>query len=186
MIKKLTSEVWKPIVFSGWKHLRYRYAVSNRGRIVSFADDILKGKLLDGSLTTGYKTLNLHRPGNKGTLYIHREMAKIFLKKPSPKHKYVIHLNHNKLDNDIKNLRWSTLENMIIHQQSSPSKIAYKKVQANRTTGLKLNAAQVKKIKEMLKDPDRVMTIKRIAKKFGVSEMTIYRIQSGENWARIK
>ena len=186
MIKKLTSEVWKPIVFSGWKHLRYRYAVSNRGRIASFADDILKGKLLDGSLTTGYKTLNLHRPGNKGTLYIHREMAKIFLKKPSPKHKYVIHLNHNKLDNDIKNLRWSTLEHMITHQQSSPSKIAYKKVQANRTTGLKLNAAQVKKIKEMLKDPDRVMTIKRIAKKFGVSEMTIYRIQSGENWARIK
>jgi len=186
MIKKLTSEVWKPIVFSGWKQLRYRYAVSNRGRIASFADDILNGKLLDGSLTTGYKTLNLHRPGNKGTLYIHREMAKIFLKKPSPKHKYVIHLNHNKLDNDIKNLRWSTLEQMITHQQSSPSKIAYKKVQASRTTGLKLNAAQVKKIKEMLKDPNRVMTIKRIAKKFGVSEMTIYRIQSGENWARIK
>ena len=186
MIKKLSSEVWKPIVFSGWKQLRYRYAVSNRGRIASFADDILNGKLLDGSLTTGYKTLNLQRPGNKGTLYIHREMAKIFLKKPSLKHKYVIHLNHNKLDNDIKNLRWSNLEQMIAHQQNSPSKIAYKKVQATRTTGLKLNVAQVKKIKEMLKDPNRVMTIKRIAKKFGVSEMTIYRIQSGENWARIK
>jgi len=173
-------------VFSGWKQLRYRYAVSNRGRIASFADNILDGKLLEGSLTTGYKTLNLHRPGNKGTLYIHREMAKIFLKKPSPKHSYVIHLNHNKLDNDIKNLRWSTLEQMIKHQQLSPAKIAYKKVQANRTMGLKLNMAQVKKIKEMLKDPNRVMTIKRLAKKFGVSEMTIYRIQSGENWGRIK
>ena len=113
-------------------------------------------------------------------------MAKIFLKKPSPKHSYVIHLNHNKLDNDIKNLRWSTLEQMIKHQQLSPAKIAYKKVQANRTMGLKLNMAQVKKIKEMLKDPNRVMTIKRLAKKFGVSEMTIYRIQSGENWGRIK
>src|SRR5688500_4047042 len=175
MIKKLASEVWKPIVFPGWKQLRYRYAVSNRGRIASFADNILDGKLLEGSLTTGYKTLNLHRPGNKGTLYIHREMAKIFLKKPSPKHRYVIHLNHNKLDNDIKNIRWSTLEQMIKHQQSSPAKIAYKKIQANRTTGLKLNVSHVRKIKEMLKDPNRVMTIKRIAKKFGVSEMTIYR-----------
>lgn len=185
MIRKLTSEVWKPLVFSGWKQLRNRYAVSNLGRIASYKDEIPGGKLLDGSLTTGYKTLNLHRPGNKGTLYIHREMAKIFLPKPSPKHRYVIHKNHNKLDNKIKNLGWATLEQMITHQQKSPAKIAYKKVQANRTTGLKLNAAQVKKIKETLDDPHRVITIKRLAKKFRVSEMTIYRIKSGENWGRI-
>src|SRR5688500_841104 len=185
MIKKLASEVWKPIVFPGWKQLRYRYAVSNRSRIASFADNILDGKLLEGSLTTGYKTLNLHRPGNKGTLYIHREMAKIFLKKPSPKHRYVIHLNHDKLDNNIKNLRWATLEQMIIHQQKSPAKIAYKNIQANRTVGLKLNMDHVKKIKAILKDPQRTVTIKRLAKKYKVSEMTIYRIKSGENWSRV-
>lgn len=186
MIKKIPKEVWKPLIFSGWKQLRYRYAVSSHGRIASYKKDILDGKLLNGSLTTGYRTLNLHRPGNKGTLYIHREMAKIFLKKASPKHKYVIHLNHKKLDNNIKNLRWATLETMIAHQQKSPAKIAYKKVQANRTVGLKLNAAQVKKIKEILNDPNRAITIKRLAKKYKVSEMTIYRIKSGENWGRIK
>ena len=186
MIKKIPNEVWKPLTFSGWKQLRYRYAVSSLGRIASYKKEITEGKLLNGSLTTGYRTLNLHRPGNKGTLYIHREMAKIYLKKPSQKHKYVIHINHHKLDNHIKNLRWATLEQMIAHQQKSPAKIAYKKVQANRTVGLKLNAGQVKKIKEILKDRNRSITIKRLAKKYNVSEMTVYRIKSGENWGRIK
>src|SRR5687767_841767 len=147
MFSKLPGESWKPLRFSGWKELRYNYAVSDHGRIASFKKEILGGKLLGGSLTTGYRTLNLHRPGNKGTLYIHREMAKLFLKKNTPSHKFVVHRNHNKLDNRLTNLRWATLENMIGHQQASPAKIAYKEKQANRTTGLKLNAAQVRSIK---------------------------------------
>jgi hypothetical protein len=186
MIKKLAGEVWKPLVFSGSKELRNRYAVSSAGRIASYKEDVLKdGKLLNGSLTTGYRTLNLHRPGHKGTLYIHRELAKLFLKKPTPKHKYVIHKNHNKLDNSIKNLQWATLNEMIEHQQKSPAKIAYKKRQANREVGLKLTAAQVRKIKDLLNSNRRRMTIKQLADRYDVSEMTMYRIKSGENWARV-
>ena len=147
---------------------------------------VIVRKLLNGSLTTGYRTLNLHRPGNQGTLYIHREIAKLFLKRPSQKHKYVIHKNHNKLDNSIKNLRWATLDEMIEHQQSSPAKIAYKKRQANREVGLKLTAVQVKKIKETLNNKNRRLTIKQLADKYEVSEMTMYRIKSGENWGRVK
>lgn len=186
MIKKLAGEVWKPLRFSGWRQLRNRYAVSSYGRIASYKQDVVKdGKLLSGSLTTGYRTLNLHRPNNKGTLYIHREMAKLFLKKSSPGYKYVIHRNHNKLDNNIKNLRWATLEQMIDHQQGSPAKLAYKKKQANRTEGLKLTATQVKKIKDILTSKSRSITIKQLAKNYAVSEMTMYRIKSGENWGRI-
>lgn len=187
MINKLAGETWKPLSFSGWKQLRNRYAVSSRGRIASFKKDVLKdGKLLRGSLTTGYRTLNLHRPRNKGTLYMHREMAKLFFKRPSARHQYVIHKNHNKLDNNIKNLKWATLEDMINHQQDSPAKMAYKEKQANRTEGLKLTSGQVKKIKGILKNKNRNVTIKQLAKNYGVSEMTMYRIKSGENWARIK
>ena len=186
MIKKLAGEVWKPLNFSGWRQLRNRYAVSNLGRIASYKKNTLDdGKLLSGSLTTGYRTLNLHRPGNKGTLYIHREMAKLFLKKNTPSHKFVVHRNHNKLDNRLTNLRWATLENMIDHQQASPAKIAYKEKQANRTIGLKLNAAQVRSIKNILKNKNRNITIRQLAQNFGVSEMTMYRIKSGENWSRI-
>jgi hypothetical protein len=186
MIKKLAGETWKPLSFSGWKQLRNRYAVSSHGRIASYKKDILEeGKLLSGSLTTGYRTLNLHRPDNKGTLYIHREIAKLFLKRTSVSQKYVIHRNHNKLDNHFKNLRWAALDQMIGHQQESPAKLAYKEKQATRTEGLKLTAAQVRKIKKMLQNKNRSVTIKQMAKDYGVSEMTLYRIKSGENWARI-
>src|ERR1700733_15044685 len=158
MIRKLTGEVWKPLQFPGWKQLRKKYALSSLGRVASYSDDVLTdGKLLNGSLTTGYKTLNLHRPGNNGTLYIHREIARLFLAKASAKHKYVIHVNHNKLDNASKNLKWATLEEMIAHQQKSPAKIAYKKVQANRTVGLKLTATEVKNIKKVLGNEKRRM-----------------------------
>lgn len=185
-MKKVTGEIWRPLQFNGWKHLRKKYALSSHGRIASFTDDVEKdGKILQGSLTTGYRTLNLHRPGDNGTLYIHREIARLFLPKPSAKAKYVIHHNHNKLDNSVKNLKWASLPEMIEHQQKSPAKIAYKKVQANRNEGLKLNATQVRSIKKMLDDSKRKMTIKKLAEKFGVSEMTMYRIKSGENWARI-
>lgn len=186
MIKKITGEAWKQLKFSGWNQLRNKYALSSHGRIASYKKDVLEdGKLLNGSFTTGYRTLNLHRPDSKGTLYIHREIAKLYLTKSSPKHRYVIHINHNKLDNQTRNLKWATLEDMIKHQQKSPAKIAYKKVQANRTVGLKLKATQVKKIKDTLKDPKRRVTIKRLAEQYGISEMTIYRIKSGENWGRV-
>lgn len=186
MIKKLAGEGWKPLQFPGWKQLRKKYALSTAGRIASYSEEILEdGKLLNGSLTTGYKTLNLHRPGNNGTLYIHREIAKLFLKKKSVKEKYVIHLNHNKTDNSVKNLKWASLEEMINHQQNSPAKIAYKQVQANRTVGLKLTSTQVKAIKKTLTSRNRNVTIRQLADRYSVSEMTLYRIKSGENWGRI-
>ena len=186
MIKKAPGELWKPLTFTGSKALRNKYALSSNGRIASYKNDVLEdGKLLNGSLTTGYRTLNLHRPGKKGTLYIHRELARLFLPKPLPKQKYVIHKNYNKLDNSVKNLQWATLEEMIEHQQKSPAKIAYKKQQANRQAGLKLTATQVKRIKDMLVNSKRNITMKQLAHKYDVSEMTLYRIKSGENWARI-
>lgn len=173
--------------FPGSKALRNQYAVSSHGRIASFKTDVLAdGKLLDGSVTTGYRSLNLHRPGKQGALYIHREIAKLFLQKPSPKHKYVIHKNHNKMDNALKNLRWATKEEMIAHQQKSPAKIAYKEAQANKQVGLRFTASQVAKIKAQLFNENRRLTIRQIADKYGVSEMAMYRIKSGENWGRVE
>lgn len=186
MIKNLKGESWKKLTFKGSKDLRNHYALSSAGRMASFKEDLNEdGKLLNGSLTTGYRTLNLHRPGHKGTLYIHRELARLFLPKPTGKQQFVIHKNHNKLDNDIKNLKWATLEEMIEHQQGSPAKIAYKEKQATRTRGLKLTAVQVRKIKAELSSKKRILTIRQLAEKYGVSEMTMYRIKSGENWSRV-
>ena len=187
MIKTVAGETWKPLQFPGWKELRKKYAVSDQGRVVSFTKDVYEdGHLLKGSLTTGYRTLNLHRPNNKGTLYIHREVARIFCKKASSRHQYVIHINYNKADNRASNLKWATPGEVGSHQQKSPAKIAYKKIQANRSSGLKLNTSQVSSIKKAIADPKRKLTFKQLAEKYKVSEMTLYRIKSGENWARVK
>lgn len=187
MIKKNSGEIWKQIQFTGHKLLRKKYAVSSHGRAASYTESVEKdGKLLNGSLTSGYKTLNLHIEDGNGTIYIHREVARQFCKKNSPKHKFVIHINHKKKDNNYKNLKWATLDEVSEHQQKSPEKIAYKRRQASRTEGLKLNAAQVRTIKEMIRNPKRKLTYKQMAAKYKVSEMTLYRIRSGENWSKVK
>ncbi len=186
MIKKIPGETWKQLQFSGYKQLRKKYAVSSFGRAASYSSSLDDGKLLSGSLTSGYRTLNLHLEKGNGTIYLHREVAKLFCKKTSPKQKFVIHINHKKSDNHFKNLKWATLEEVATHQQKSPQKIAYKKRQANKTEGLKLNINQVKTIKEIIKNPKRKLTYKQLAAKYGVSEMTLYRIKSGENWAKVK
>ena len=187
MIKKNNGEIWKQLQFKGWKLLRKKYAISSHGRAASYHEDVNEdGKLLEGSLTSGYKTLNLHIDGNNGTIYFHREVAKLFIKKNSPKDKFVIHVNHNKTDNNIKNLKWASQKDVSVHQQKSPDKIAYKEVQHSRTKGLKLTLSQVKTIKASISNPRRKLTYKQIAEKYNVSEMTIYRIKSGENWSNVK
>lgn len=186
MIKKLKDEEWKPLQFKGYKLLRNKYAFSSHGRAASFKEDVLSdGKLLNGSVTSGYQTLNLHVEGGNTTLYFHREIAKLFLPKRSPKEKFVIHLDHDKKNNRIKNLQWATQQKVIDHQQNSPDKLAYKEVQRSRTKGLKLNSTQIKAIKKTLENPRRRLTHKQLAEKYDVSEMTIYRIKSGENWSHI-
>ena len=82
MIKKNNGEIWKQLQFKGWKQLRKKYAISSHGRAASYYEDILTdGKLLEGSLTSGYKTLNLHIDKNNGTIYFHREVARLLIKK---------------------------------------------------------------------------------------------------------
>jgi hypothetical protein len=186
MIKKLKSEEWKPVLFKGHKLLNNHYALSSQGRAASFKEEVYgDGKLLKGSHTSGYPTLNMRIGATNLTLFIHREIAKLFCKKSSPKEKFVIHVNHDRTDNRVKNLKWATQKEVIAHQQKSPLKIAYKEEQKSLTKGLKLNATQVKAIKKTLENPRRRMTNKALAEKYDVSEMTIYRIKSGESWSRI-
>ena len=187
MIPKVTDEIWKPLKLKGQTSIRRKYALSSAGRAVSYIKNLHEdGKILNGSVTSGYKTLNLHFENGNGTLYIHREIAKLFCKKSSSKCKYVIHLNHIKEDNAVSNLQWTTLMEMSDHQQNSPEKIAYKIRQANKKVGLKLNAKKVKTIKDILNNPKRKLTVKQLAAKYNVSEMTMYRIKSGENWGHIQ
>ena len=152
MIPKVKSELWKTIKLDAQNISRRKYAVSSLGRAASYRTNLYEdGKILNGSITSGYRTLNLHFEEGNGTIYLHREIARLFCKKGSSKAKYVIHLNHKKQDNHVDNLKWAILKEMSDHQQNSPLKIAYKLVQGNRKTGLKLDEAKVKSIKKILR-----------------------------------
>ena len=183
MVKPLKNEKWKIIEFSNGT-FRCEYAVSDHGRLVSFTDNIQTGTLLKGTLMGGYPTLKLKPEGSNMTLFIHRLVAEAFIPSRSAKNAYVIHLDYNKENNVLKNLRWASKEDMEKHQQKSPAVLAYRSI--NRKKGHKLTETLVKKIKQMIGDKKRKMTMKQIADHFNISEMQLYRIKSGENWAHVK
>jgi DNA-binding Xre family transcriptional regulator len=49
-----------------------------------------------------------------------------------------------------------------------------------------LNEDQVIELKKTLLDPNRKIRLKVLAKQYGVSEMQLHRIKTGQNWGHIK
>ena len=182
MVKTFWNEKWEKFTFEDSENMRNKYAVSNYGRVVSYRDEIKNGKLLKGGKVGGYPTINVKPNGKAFTFYIHRVVADMFVSNPS-NHPYVIHLDYKKHNNYFENLRWVSKEVMNAHNDKNPNVIK------NRQNLLlpkeyKLNEGKVKIIKKMLKN--KKTRIKMIAKQFGVSEMQIYRIKSGENWGHVE
>jgi hypothetical protein len=174
--------------------LQKRYAVSNRGRIISFTESIETGTLLNGGKTSGFRTLRYKVRKKNGkisekTLLIYKLVAQLFIPKQSDEQLYVIHLDHL-LDNDqVKNLRWVTLKEKLEHRKKNPKVInSIFKVQQTKlkSDGRKLTITKVIHLKKILSDPNRKTRAKMLAKQFGISEMQVSRIKSGENWGHIK
>ena len=67
-----------------------------------------KGKILKTNLTTnGYDGITLYNQGKGKTINIHRLVAEHYI--PNPENKpEVDHIDRNKLNNDVINLRWAT------------------------------------------------------------------------------
>lgn len=174
-------------------NLKLRYAISNKGRLLSFEENIEDGRILKGSLTDGYrlfkfkmyidgKVLNKH-------LFYYKLVAEHFLRKENENQVFVLHLDRVRDNDDVRNLRWATREEMMEHSKNSPFVKQARKnlLEFNiKRDGRKLTSTEVIRIKKTLARPDQPTRLKMIAKQFGVSEMQIRRIKSGENWGHIK
>lgn len=172
---------------------RVRYAVSNHGRLKSFTTDIKEGRIIKPALCDGFPYLRYKRVinGKRKDLQhgIHKMIGELFMPKDNEYQTYVLHLNHKKLDNHLSNLKWATHEEMVAHSKNSPAVIEAKKnlLEFNiKRDGAKLTSTDVIRLKKKILDPNRKTRLRLIAKEFGISEMQLHRIKTGENWGHIK
>jgi hypothetical protein len=188
---KRIQEEWKEfeIEIKG----KVRYAVSNHGRLKSFTDNIDEGRMLKGSMIEGFVYLRFKRQKNNEVVNyhfgLHKIIGELFIPRDAENQTYVLHLDYDKLNNHISNLKWATYEEMRAHGVKSPAVIAaFKKLQAYniKRDGQKLTSTEVIRLKKRILDPNRKTRLRLIAKEFGISEMQLHRIKTGENWGHIK
>lgn len=155
--KLLAGEIFKPIKFSFKSALlRNQYAVSNKGRLVSFRVEIGDGKILNGTLIQGYKTFKAKPNGENITLFVHKIVAENFVKKTSKKAEFVIHLDHNKTNNKAENLLWVTRTELSEHLKQSPKLKAYYNRGEAKATKIAKQEAKAKLAKEQKDKPAKV------------------------------
>ena len=175
-------EEWRYYYEDDWAE-GYEIAISSKGRVMNFVKS-KNGVILKGSSINGYQVFNTKmKDGKRKNFYLHKVMAIAFLDKPEDG-LFVIHKNYDKKDNNINNLAWVNRKEWEKHQDKNPKEIA--KRQSKRRTYTKLSYAEATILKKKLLDPNRKTRLKVLAKQFGVSEMQLHRIKTGENWADLK
>lgn len=173
------NEQWISIVFRDIENPPV-YQVSNYGRLRSF-QSCAEGRIIRGSVIQGYRSLNIRKKGKIFNRYVHKLVAEYFLQTGLPEQTYVLHLDHDKLNNRVQNLRWATQEEMIEHNRTNPNVL--NRPMPKRTRNYKLTESKVKMIKKLLRnDKNR---LKMIARQFGITHTQLNRIRSGENWKHV-
>ncbi len=173
--------------------LKNKYAISNKGRLISYTTDMQKGRLLSGGLTDGYKIIrySIREDGKVKYKYnfFYKLVAEVFLQKETDDQTFVLHLDYVRDNDDIKNLKFATREEMLAHSNKSPHVQAARAKFVDDKSGSKavskLTSTQVMRIKKMLARPDLKTRKTIIAKQFGITTMQLRRIETGENWGYI-
>lgn len=180
-LKFYSSEKW--VSLKGFKGADgQRYGISNYGRVIAYWDTFDFGYFLKYSYIKNYPGIQLRKNGEGKGFLVHRLVAQHFCNKPSTASKFVIHLDHKKENNYYKNLKWATRDEFTKHMIKDPNYIQSKAQFKGK--GHKLTIARVKLIKKKIAAGKTRMKI--LAKQFDISEMQLYRIKSGENWAHVK
>ncbi len=164
-----------------------KYAITSLGRLISFKKVIEDGSVIDGSIhKEGYKIWRYKIGSQYKHKLLHRLVAEYFLQKPSVAHQFVIHLDHNKLNNVPQNLQWATQEQLTLHSSFSEAVIQKRSHTTDyfvkKGRGAKLTIGKVMLLKKILKEANNPTRKRLIAKQFGISSMQLFRIQTGENW----
>ncbi len=190
-IKNYRGEIWKALESPKEDQIspKEKFFVSNYGRIIKLEGET--PRLVDPYLLNGYPHIKIKTTETKiyrgytkhkyKGYYVHKLVAQCFLKNTDGI--YVIHLDYDKENNQVSNLKWVTKREKELHQWKNPRFIEAKK-NADPPYS-KLTENKVRLIKKMLNNPERKTRLKMIAKQFGVSTTQLKRIQTGENWGHV-
>jgi anti-sigma28 factor (negative regulator of flagellin synthesis) len=180
------KEIWKQIPYL--KGItKNNYAVSNKGRIASYVDRINELTILKPTLYNVMYRYNLRHNGKVLGLFPSVAVATVFIKKPNSKCTKIIHLNHDKTNNAISNLKWVTSEEYFTHRaKNTHSTAALLGKVALKNMSKKLDEKKVIQLKKEIWNPKRKVSLKQLADKYGIAEMNLYRIKSGVFWYHIK
>lgn len=178
------SESWKEYDAEGLIEKR-SFLISKDGLVKKLYTGQNKYKILEGAINNGYRAIWVTKTDGKRTArYVHKMIAETFL--PNTENKqYVIHVDHNKLNNSISNLKWATLEEWKEHNKFL-FRMMKGRSRLDNIPNSKLSESQVIRLKKKLFNPNRKVKIATLAKQFNISQGQVYRILRGENWSHIE
>lgn len=180
----MEEEIWKEI--EGFDN----YQISSLGRVKNIKFDRYVKPLLDNK---GYLTVNLYKDGKMKHLTLHRLIAIAFI--PNPENKPCIdHINTDRSDNRIENLRWCTQKenhnnplSIVNHGNASSGRVVSEEQKKNQSEKMKGRFKGVrkssKKIIQLTLDGIFVRewdAIKDAAESLGVSSPAIWNCLNGK------
>lgn len=133
------TEVWKDI--EGYEGL---YQVSNLGRVKSLNYRRTgKPKIMKNCLfSNGYYLVDLWKCNAHKRKFVHRLVAEAFIENPENK-PTADHINRDKTDNRVENLRWATYSEQNFNRDHEKTKETNKKLQGKPIIGISLEDKHV-------------------------------------------
>lgn len=155
------------------------YAITDLGRVFSFKSGLNEAVELQGSvMNTGYRRINPRRNGKSIWTDVHVAVLEAFVG-PRPEGCVCRHLNGDKLDNRLENLRWgSRSENNLDAVRHGTHNMGEKH---HFTTMTEDDVIEMRRLRR-----DTNLTYREIGERYDVGTKSAWRIINRKTWKHVK